>query len=190
MKLSVSPISVDQSIEYSHGEVLYPETISFRNGMPIPGGLFCQSVFGPLKDYTCACGKLSGKKYEGSKCDKCGVEVAHSDVRGEWFGRIDLIISIASPALSVSISSILGLSKKEYESFILGTRRLFLHENPDGCYVLNDGTICSIDRDPNPNLSLLFDFSASYGLGKLFSILDPIETNYLLNNKYLTNFNK
>ncbi|MEO0194138.1 MAG: hypothetical protein ABIL53_05790, partial [candidate division WOR-3 bacterium] len=67
--------------EHGLGEVKSPETINYKTLKPEPGGLYCQRIFGPVKDYTCACGKFSDKRYEGIICDVCGVEVTRSDVR-------------------------------------------------------------------------------------------------------------
>ena len=77
--------SPDTIRSWSYGEVTRAETINYRTFKPEPDGLFCQRIFGPVKDYECACGKYKGIRFKGVVCDRCGVEVTHSRVRrGEW----------------------------------------------------------------------------------------------------------
>ncbi len=80
---------------YGAGEVLTAETINYRTQKPEPGGLFCERIFGPVKDYECACGKYKGKKYAGVVCEKCGVEVTSSTVRRQRMGYIRLAVPVA-----------------------------------------------------------------------------------------------
>ena len=80
---------------YGAGEVLTAETINYRTQKPEPGGLFCERIFGPVKDYECACGKYKGKKYAGVVCEKCGVEVTTSTVRRHRMGYIKLAVPVA-----------------------------------------------------------------------------------------------
>ena len=91
--IRISLASPEQILSWSHGEVLKPETINYRTLKPERDGLFCERIFGPTKDYQCACGKYKRARFEGIVCEKCGVEVTHSSVRRERMGHI----SLASP---------------------------------------------------------------------------------------------
>ncbi|MEO0271335.1 MAG: DNA-directed RNA polymerase subunit beta', partial [candidate division WOR-3 bacterium] len=80
---------------WSYGEVKTAETINYRTQRPEKGGLFCEVIFGPVKDYECACGAFKGKRFAGTVCDKCGVEVTSSSVRRERMGHIELAVPVA-----------------------------------------------------------------------------------------------
>ncbi len=86
--------SPDDILNWSRGEVLEPETINYRTQKPEKGGLFCESIFGPVKDYKCSCGKYRGIRYKDIVCDRCGVTITRSDVRRTWMGHINLCIPI------------------------------------------------------------------------------------------------
>ena len=94
---------------WSRGEVKNPETINYRTFKPEPGGLFCQRIFGPVRDYECACGKYKRIKYKGVVCDRCGVEVTLSRVRRERMGHIDLAVPVSHIWFLKSMPSRLGL---------------------------------------------------------------------------------
>ncbi|MEK6543332.1 MAG: DNA-directed RNA polymerase subunit beta' [Elusimicrobiota bacterium] len=93
--IRVSIASPDQMQEWSHGEVRKPETINYRTLKPERDGLFCERIFGPAKDYECACGKYKWVKFKGVVCDRCGVEVTETKVRRERMGHIDLAVPVA-----------------------------------------------------------------------------------------------
>ncbi len=93
--VSIAVASPDAIRQWSKGEVKNPETINYRTYKPEPGGLFCQKIFGPVRDYECACGKYKRIKYKGVVCDRCGVEVTLSRVRREWMGHIELAVPVA-----------------------------------------------------------------------------------------------
>ncbi|MEI6728786.1 MAG: DNA-directed RNA polymerase subunit beta' [bacterium] len=93
--VSLELMSPDEMLKMSYGEVLTAETINYRTGAPQMNGLFCQAIFGPVKDWECACGKYKRYRYAGVICDKCGVEVTHSSVRRERMGHI----SLAAPSV-------------------------------------------------------------------------------------------
>ena len=95
--------------EWSKGEVKNPETINYRTFKPEPGGLFCQRIFGPVRDYECACGKYKRIKFKGVVCDRCGVEVTMSRVRRERMGHIELSVPVAHIWFLKSMPSRLGL---------------------------------------------------------------------------------
>src|SRR3989338_2881043 len=94
-KLQISIASPEDIENWSYGKVLKPETINYRTFKPERDGLMDERIFGPVKDYECACGKYKGARYRGVICDKCGVEVTHSKVRRERMGHIDLASSVA-----------------------------------------------------------------------------------------------
>ena len=88
--IQIGIASPDRIREWSHGEVTNPETINYRTQKPVMGGLFCERIFGPRKDWECYCGKYKRIRYKGVICDKCGVEVTLSRVRRERMGHIEL----------------------------------------------------------------------------------------------------
>ncbi len=88
--ISVGLASPETILSWSHGEVLNAETINYRSQKPVEGGLFCERIFGPTKDYECHCGKIKRMKYSGTVCDKCGVEITTKAVRRERMGHIAL----------------------------------------------------------------------------------------------------
>lgn len=95
--ISLQMMSPEDMLEMSYGEVLTAETINYRTGAPQMNGLFCQAIFGPVKDWECACGKYKRYRYAGVICDKCGVEVTHSSVRRERMGHITLAAPCVHP---------------------------------------------------------------------------------------------
>src|SRR5438105_3941080 len=88
--LKLSLASPETILSWSHGEVTKPETINYRTLKPERDGLFCERIFGPQKDWECACGKYKRVRYKGIVCDKCGVEVTRAKVRRERMGHIEL----------------------------------------------------------------------------------------------------
>ena len=94
-KISIGLASPEEILDRSSGEVLKPETINYRTYKPERDGLFCERIFGPVKDYECHCGKYKRIRYKGIVCDKCGVEVTRSVVRRERMGHIKLATPIA-----------------------------------------------------------------------------------------------
>src|SRR3982075_1251441 len=94
-KITISLASPESILESSHGEVTQPETINYRTYKPEMGGLFCERIFGPVKDWECHCGKYKRIRYKGIICDRCGVEVTLSKVRRERMGHIELAVPVA-----------------------------------------------------------------------------------------------
>jgi DNA-directed RNA polymerase subunit beta' len=107
--IGISLASPEQIRSWSHGEVTKAETINYRTLKPERDGLFCERIFGPTKDYECHCGKYKKIRYKGVICDKCGVEVAHSSVRRERMGHIELAAPVAHIWFVKLVSSRLGL---------------------------------------------------------------------------------
>ncbi len=120
--ITVSLSSPDEILERSYGEVLKPETINYRSYKPERDGLFCERIFGPVKDYECYCGKYKRIRYKGIVCDRCGVEVTEKKVRRERMGHIKLVVPVVHiwffKSLPNKIGYLLGLSSKKLESII------------------------------------------------------------------------
>jgi len=121
-KITISLSSPEMILERSHGEVLKPETINYRTYKPERDGLFCERIFGPVKDYECHCGKYKRIRYKGIVCDRCGVEVTEKKVRRERMGHISLVVPVAHiwyfKSLPNKIGYLLGLPTKKLDSII------------------------------------------------------------------------
>ena len=120
--ITISLASPDSILERSHGEVLKPETINYRTYKPERDGLFCERIFGPVKDYECACGKYKRIRYKGIVCDRCGVEVTEKKVRRERMGHIKLVVPVVHiwyfKSLPNKIGYLLGMSSKKLETIV------------------------------------------------------------------------
>jgi len=120
--ITISLASPESILERSRGEVLKPETINYRTYKPERDGLFCERIFGPVKDWECHCGKYKRIRYKGIVCDRCGVEVTEKKVRRERMGHIQLVVPVAHiwffRSLPNKIGSLLGLKTKELDSII------------------------------------------------------------------------
>jgi DNA-directed RNA polymerase subunit beta' len=121
-RISISLSSPEEILERSSGEVLKPETINYRTYKPERDGLFCERIFGPVKDYECHCGKYKRIRYKGIVCDRCGVEVTEKKVRRERMGHISLVVPVAHiwyfRSLPNKIGYLLGLPTKKLDSII------------------------------------------------------------------------
>ncbi len=121
-KITISLASPEKILERSYGEVLKPETINYRTYKPERDGLFCERIFGPVKDYECHCGKYKRIRYKGIVCDRCGVEVTEKKVRRERMGHIELVVPVVHiwffRSLPNKIGALLGLQTKKLESII------------------------------------------------------------------------
>jgi len=107
--LRISLASPETIRNWSHGEVLKPETINYRRLRPEKDGLFCEAIFGPTKDWQCYCGKYKNIRFKGITCEKCGVEVTRSSVRRERMGHISLAAPVAHVWYTRRVPSYLGL---------------------------------------------------------------------------------
>src|SRR5512143_4165010 len=120
--LRIGLASPERIISWSHGEVKKPETFNYRTYKPEKDGLFCERIFGPVKDYECACGKYKKKRYKGVVCERCGVEVTSNRVRRERLGHIRLASPVAHIWFTKSIpnrfSALLEINSKEIEKVI------------------------------------------------------------------------
>ncbi|MDE7343541.1 MAG: DNA-directed RNA polymerase subunit beta', partial [Muribaculaceae bacterium] len=142
-KITIGLASPEEIKEKSSGEVLKPETINYRTYKPERDGLFCEKIFGPVKDFECHCGKYKRIRYKGIVCDRCGVEVTEKKVRRERMGHIELVVQVAHiwyfRSLPNKIGYLLGLPSKKLDSVIYYERYV----------VLNPGNVTV--RDPKTN---------------------------------------
>jgi len=121
-QITIGLASPDSILERSYGEVIKPETINYRTYKPERDGLFCERIFGPVKDYECACGKYKRIRYKGIVCDRCGVEVTEKKVRRERMGHIKLVVPVVHiwyfKSLPNKIGYLLGMSSKKLETIV------------------------------------------------------------------------
>jgi DNA-directed RNA polymerase subunit beta' len=193
-KVSISLASPEEVLERSFGEVLKPETINYRTYKPERDGLFCERIFGPVKDYECHCGKYKRIRYKGIVCDRCGVEVTEKKVRRERMGHISLVVPVAHiwyfKSLPNKIGYLLGLPTKKLDTIIYYERYVVI--NPGVKYV--DGVreldflteeeyLDILDTLPKENQFLDDDdpnkFLAKMGAEALFQILSRIDLDDL-----------
>ncbi|QLE01687.1 DNA-directed RNA polymerase subunit beta' [Galbibacter sp. BG1] len=139
-KISIGLASPESILAESRGEVLKPETINYRTHKPERDGLFCERIFGPVKDYECACGKYKRIRYKGIVCDRCGVEVTEKKVRRDRVGHINLVVPVAHiwyfRSLPNKIGYLLGLPSKKLDMIIYYERYVVIQpgdaKNADG----------------------------------------------------------
>jgi DNA-directed RNA polymerase subunit beta' len=139
-RITISLASPEMILENSSGEVLKPETINYRTYKPERDGLFCERIFGPVKDYECHCGKYKRIRYKGIVCDRCGVEVTEKKVRRERMGHISLVVPVAHiwyfRSLPNKIGYLLGLPTKKLDQIIYYERYVVIQTgvavNADG----------------------------------------------------------
>ena len=121
-KIRIGLSSPEAILERSQGEIIKPETINYRTYKPEMGGLFCERIFGPVKDYECHCGKYKRIRYKGIVCDRCGVEVTEKKVRRDRIGHIKLVVPVAHiwyfRSLPNKIGYLLGLPSKKLDMII------------------------------------------------------------------------
>ncbi|MBS4056362.1 MAG: DNA-directed RNA polymerase subunit beta' [Bacteroidetes bacterium] len=130
-KITLSLASPESILERSSGEVIKPETINYRTYKPEMGGLFCERIFGPVKDWECHCGKYKRIRYKGIICDRCGVEVTEKKVRRERMGHIQLVVPVAHiwyfRSLPNKIGALLGLPTKKLDAIIYYERYVVIN---------------------------------------------------------------
>jgi len=139
-KISIGLSSPEAILAESRGEVLKPETINYRTHKPERDGLFCERIFGPVKDYECACGKYKRIRYRGIVCDRCGVEVTEKKVRRDRVGHINLVVPVAHiwyfRSLPNKIGYLLGLPSKKLDMIIYYERYVVIQpgvaKGPEG----------------------------------------------------------
>ena len=130
-KISIGLASPEEILEMSSGEVLKPETINYRTYKPERDGLFCERIFGPVKDYECHCGKYKRIRYKGIVCDRCGVEVTEKKVRRERMGHISLVVPVAHiwyfRSLPNKIGCLLGIPTKKVDTIVYYERYIVVN---------------------------------------------------------------
>ena len=141
--ITVSLASPEAILARSYGEVLKPETINYRTYKPERDGLFCEKIFGPVKDWECHCGKYKRIRYRGIKCDHCGVEVTEKKVRRERMGHIQLVVPVAHiwyfRSLPNKIGALLGIPSKKLDSIIYYERYVVIQPGAlEGAPIPND----------------------------------------------------
>jgi DNA-directed RNA polymerase subunit beta' len=170
-KISIGLMSPESILAESKGEVLKPETINYRTHKPERDGLFCERIFGPVKDYECACGKYKRIRYKGIVCDRCGVEVTEKKVRRDRVGHINLVVPIAHiwyfRSLPNKIGYLLGLPSKKLDMIIYYERYV----------VIQPGIAKNVDGETLNRLDFLTE-------EEYLNILDtlPMENQYLDDN--------
>ena len=193
-KISISLASPEEILERSSGEVLKPETINYRTYKPERDGLFCERIFGPVKDYECHCGKYKRIRYRGIVCDRCGVEVTEKKVRRERMGHIQLVVPVAHiwyfKSLPNKIGYLLGLPTKKLDSIIYYERYVVINAGikaADGIkyldFLTEEEYLDIIDELPADQQHLDDDdpnkFIAQMGADALFSLLARIDLDAL-----------
>ena len=193
-KVSISLSSPEEILERSYGEVLKPETINYRTYKPERDGLFCERIFGPVKDYECHCGKYKRIRYKGIVCDRCGVEVTEKKVRRERMGHISLVVPVAHiwyfRSLPNKIGYLLGLPTKKLDSIIYYERYVVIQPGikaEDGVkqldFLTEEEYLDILDSLPKENQFLDDDdpnkFIAKMGAEALFEILSKLELDEL-----------
>ncbi len=162
-KISIGLASPEEILEKSSGEVLKPETINYRTYKPERDGLFCERIFGPVKDYECHCGKYKRIRYKGIVCDRCGVEVTDKKVRRERMGHIKLVVPVAHiwyfRSLPNKIGYLLGLASKKLDAVIYYERYVVIQPgNVEGVQALDllseEEYFDIIDKLPKENQAL------------------------------------
>ena len=195
-KISIGLASPEEILEKSSGEVLKPETINYRTYKPERDGLFCERIFGPVKDFECHCGKYKRIRYKGIVCDRCGVEVTEKKVRRERMGHIKLVVPVAHiwyfRSLPNKIGYLLGLPSKKLDAVIYYERYVVINpgvaaegENPVQRLDLltEEEYFDIIDRLPREN-QLLDDtdpnkFVAKMGAEAIYELLKDINLDDL-----------
>ncbi len=198
-KITISLASPEEILTNSSGEVLKPETINYRTYKPERDGLFCERIFGPVKDYECHCGKYKRIRYKGIVCERCGVEVTEKKVRRERMGHIQLVVPVAHiwyfRSLPNKIGYLLGIPTKQLDSIIYYERYIVINKGawddpnkdtrkPDEPILLTEDEYLEIvDNLPKEN-QLLEDsdpekFVAKMGAEAIYDLLCKLDLDKL-----------
>src|ERR1043166_8992563 len=193
-QITIGLASPDTILERSYGEVLKPETINYRTYKPERDGLFCERIFGPVKDYECACGKYKRIRYKGIVCDRCGVEVTEKKVRRERMGHIKLVVPVVHiwyfKSLPNKVGYLLGVSSKKLETIIYYERFVVIQPGIRADKGQNHGDLLSeeeyleiLDTLPKENQYLPDDdpnkFIAKMGAEAVHDLLQRIDLDQL-----------
>ncbi|WP_431164542.1 DNA-directed RNA polymerase subunit beta' [Tenacibaculum halocynthiae] len=196
-KISIGLASPESILEASRGEVLKPETINYRTHKPERDGLFCERIFGPVKDYECACGKYKRIRYKGIVCDRCGVEVTEKKVRRDRVGHINLVVPVAHiwyfRSLPNKMGYLLGLPSKKLDMIIYYERYVVIQpgiaKNSEGeplqkmDFLTEEEYLDIADELPQDNMYLEDSdpnkFIAKMGADCLIDLLERIDLDTL-----------
>ena len=204
-KITIGLASPEEILENSYGEVTKPETINYRTYKPERDGLFCERIFGPTKDYECACGKYKRIRYKGIVCDRCGVEVTEKKVRRERSGHIELVVPVAHiwyfRSLPNKIGYLLGMPTKKLDAVIYYEKYVVIQSgilegktDADGLelngshkldLLSEDEYMALLDQyDPNGDNELLDDtdpnkFIAKMGAEAIYQLLQNVDLDSL-----------
>jgi len=203
-RVTITLSSPDTILERSYGEVLKPETINYRTYKPERDGLFCERIFGPVKDYECYCGKYKRIRYKGIVCDRCGVEVTEKKVRRERMGHIKLVVPVAHiwyfKSLPNKIGYLLGLSSKNLETLTYYERYVVIQAGAAEEMDMNHMDLITEEEylevlsklpkenqqldnsDPNKFIAMM----GAEGIRELLSRIDLDELSYFLRHKAAT----
>ena len=178
--IQIKLASPEKILEWSYGEITKAETINYRTLKPEMEGLFCERIFGPSKDYECACGKYKRMRYKGMVCEKCGVEVTTSKVRRERMGHIKLATPIAhiwySKGTPNKMSLLLGISTKELESVLYFSRYIVTDPGETG---LEKGQILTDREYKLYESQFKNEFTAKMGAEGVLALLEEIDLKEL-----------
>ena len=191
-KITIGLASPEEILEMSSGEVLKPETINYRTYKPERDGLFCERIFGPVKDYECHCGKYKRIRYKGITCDRCGVDVTEKKVRRERMGHINLVVPVAHiwyfRSLPNKIGYLLGLPSKKLDAVIYYEKYIVIQpgaaENVQRMDLLTEEEYFEvIDKLPKENQLLPDDdpnkFIAKMGAEAIYDLLTDLDLDSL-----------
>ena len=192
-KISIGIASPEEILEKSSGEVLKPETITYRTYKPERDGLFCERIFGPVKDYECHCGKYKRIRYKGIVCDRCGVEVTEKKVRRERMGHIKLVVPVAHiwyfRSLPSKIGYLLGLPSKKldaviyYEKYVIIQPGVLADEYQELDLLTEDEYFDALDKLPKDNQALEDNdpnkFIAKMGAEAIYDLLVRLDLDDL-----------
>jgi len=193
-RISIGLASPEEILERSSGEVIKPETINYRTYKPERDGLFCERIFGPVKDYECHCGKYKRIRYKGIVCDRCGVEVTEKKVRRERMGHIQLVVPVAHiwyfKSLPNKIGYLLGLPTKKLDTIIYYERYVVIQPGilaEEGVnyldFLTEEEYLDFLEKLPKENQHLDDSdpnkFIAKMGAEAIYSLLEKIELDEL-----------
>ncbi len=190
-KITIGLASPEEIKAKSSGEVLKPETINYRTYKPERDGLFCEKIFGPVKDYECHCGKYKRIRYKGIVCNHCGVEVTEKKVRRERIGHIELVVPVAHiwyfRSLPNKIGYLLGLPSKKLDAVIYYERYVVINPGTSGREKLDllteEEYLEIVDKLPEENRFLPDDdpnkFVAKMGAEAIYDLLKEIDLVHL-----------
>lgn len=182
MKLTLKPISAEVVLATSAGEVTLDETLSFRTGKPVPGGIMCQRIFGPIKDYCCDCRKYEGKRFQGHTCENCKVTVTSSRSRTERMGHIDVVIPTLNPLILPAIRQIFSVSTENLNLYLSGKLHCRWVGDPKSFLTLKTGEVGRVEFLPLESLDEEDLLTYSKGSIALYQYASNIDLEATINN--------